>query len=164
MTGMKADTSKFDAWAKKMLSLDKQIAGALQTIVYPFLFDGDQSRQFLRWQSKGASEGSPWRPLTQKYAKQKLRRFAKFPGGGTRLLVATSRLLSANTGRPEESGDINKLIMNGVLYVRIGVPYAKFVHKFKSGGINRDIMRFAPETYAEMKALVKGYFADKVRQ
>jgi hypothetical protein len=150
---IKIDSSKFDAWVKKALSIEKQIDGFLSREIYPYLFVGDTSKQAQRWMSQGASEGRMWRPLNSSYAKEKLKRFAKYPGGGTKLLIATGRLFGAMTGRPESSGDLNKMVQNGTLYVRIGVPYAKFVHN------KRDIITFSGETYAEMRGMLKRYLA-----
>lgn len=161
MTGIKADTSKFDRWAAKMLSKAKQADGALQRVVYPALFVGDNSMQGVRWKTEGASEGRPWAPLSSAYAKLKLRKFAKYPGGGRKLLVATNRLLNANIGKPDESGDITHMVMNGVLYVRLGVPYARFVHRYGKdarGAIKRDIQTISSKTYQSVKDRVRAYF------
>jgi hypothetical protein len=155
-TEIKPDNSKFLKWTQRMLGIDKQLDGALQTIVYPFLFEGDQSVQARRWMSQGASEGYPWKPLNKSYAKYKLKRYASYPGGGSKLLVAKSRLLGANTGRPTQGGDINKLIQNGTLYVRVAVPYAGYVNS------DREIKRFSPETYRAVTDKVKQYMKQKV--
>lgn len=150
---LEKDTSKFDDMIKKYLTIEKQIDGALQSVVYPFLFRGDTSKQAERWETKGASEGKPWRPLNSNYAAKKLLKYKSYPGAGTKLLVATGRLLAANTGRPKESGDFRKLIQNGVLYVSIGLPYGSDVNK------ERDFTTFSHETYVEMKYLIKNYFS-----
>lgn len=156
-TGMGRDNSKFDRWCQDMLSRERQADAALNSVVYPMLFKGDDSAQAQRWMSEGASEGEPWRPLTAAYAKRKLKKHAKDPGGGTKLLVATSRLLDANTGRPDQGGDLNKIVMNGVLHVRIGVPYAKFVNK------QREIRHFSSGTYQNVKRAVRQYFSDRMK-
>jgi hypothetical protein len=156
-TGMTLDRSKFDAWAKRMLSMEAQKDAALQAIVYPMLFAGDGSAQAQRWMSEGASEGDVWSPLDPAYARRKLRKHAGDPGGGTKLLVATGRLLGANTGRPTESGDLNKVIQGGVLYVRLDVPYAKFVNK------RREIKKFSAQTIQNVRAAVRQYFSDRIK-
>ena len=152
---IKMNTSKFDAWVKDALAIDKELNGFLNRVIFPFLFKGDSSRQAKRWMSKGASEGKVWAPLSPAYAKRKLSLFKSYPGSGTKLLVATSRLLAANTGRPQDPSDLSKVVQNGVLFVRIGVTYAGLVNR------KRNFITFGGETYREMKKMLRDYIGER---
>lgn len=169
MKVIQGDMSPFTKWKANALSQLSQFEGALKTVALPFFFESQQSRQAQRWVSSGSSEGKPWQPLSPAYAKAKpnrmvtdpvsgqKRRISSYPGGGSKLLVATGRLAQANLGTPLINEDYNVLIQNGVLYVRLNVPYAPFVNN------KRDIVTFSAETYKKASQLMQAYFDKKMR-
>jgi hypothetical protein len=54
--------------------------------------------QVRRWESSGSSEGNTWPRVKNQKAKE--RRFAAYPEGGRRTLIATGNLLRAATLQP----------------------------------------------------------------
>jgi hypothetical protein len=58
-----------------------------------------QALQVERFKTEGASEKMPWDPYSsQKYAEYKKKKYAKYPGSGSKLLIATSTLAGAIIG------------------------------------------------------------------
>lgn len=74
--------------------LDKANMQGAAARIYPLY----QKLQTERFMSENASEGSSWNSLTSKYAEAKLKSFRSYPGGGRKLLIATSSLAGAVIG------------------------------------------------------------------
>ncbi len=79
----------------------------------------------MRWASENATEGGSWRALNASYAIQKLKRYANFPGGGRKMLIATGRLVDSVTG--DNKQDHYKLVAGNRLETGTRVDYAKYV-------------------------------------
>lgn len=109
-----------------MLSRAKLARGWLNRVGYPLIIEA----QRIRWASEGSSEGASWKPLNQSYAKAKLKRFANSPGGGRKMLVATSRLVNSVTG--DETKDHFKLVEENRISVGSLVEYAKYVNEARN--------------------------------
>ena len=58
--------------------------------------------QQMRWATEGATEGFEWAPVIN--ATAKARRFKDYFGGGTKTLIATSRLLASVLPPPFRGG------------------------------------------------------------
>lgn len=106
---------------RAMLDRSGLIRGWLNRVAYPLIIEA----QRIRWASENASEGSSWPQLNPSYATAKLKRFAAFPGGGRKMLIATGRLVESVTG--DNTKDHYKLVEERRLTVGTMVGYAKYV-------------------------------------
>lgn len=76
-----------------------------------------------RWDTKNTSEGRKWVGYKNKnYARWKLRKYADYPGGGRKMLVATSALVKSMTerGAPHQW----KLVSDKRFELGTKLPYA----------------------------------------
>lgn len=98
--------------------------------------------QRKRWQTENLSEGNKWPSYEQTfkdnksaeaYRKMKLRKFASFPGGGKKMMIATGTLLMSVLGQGKGS---RKIVTDRSLIVGTSIEYAKWVN------INRPIFEF----------------------
>ncbi len=62
--------------------------------IYPMY----QQLQTQRFMTQNASEGNQWAPLKAEYAEYKKKRYGDYPGGGSKLLIATGTLAGAAIG------------------------------------------------------------------
>lgn len=122
---------------KEMASRARLTQGWLNRVAYPRLIKA----QRMRWQTEGASEDEKWEPLNPEYRRSKLKRFADYPGGGRKLLIATGRLIDSMTG---ENSDHWKLVTPTLLEVGTIVPYAGYVDEA------RDITSLSDQTVEEI--------------
>lgn len=100
------------------------VRGWLNRVAYPEIINA----QLRRWQSEGASEGEKWQALNPAYARSKLKRFADYPGGGRKMLIATGRLVDSMTGRSEEG---RKIVQETKLTIVSTVPYGEYVDEVR---------------------------------
>jgi len=119
---------------KKMIERSNLVAGWLNRVAYPKILEV----QRMRWASEGNSEGSGWRQLKANYKTYKLKKYADYPGSGTKLLIATNRLVDSMTGKSK--AEHWKLVQKNKLEVGSFVPYAAFVDK------ERDITSLSKDT------------------
>ncbi len=105
----------------QMLMRGNLTSGWLNRVAYPKIIEA----QRMRWASENATEGGSWRALNAGYAIQKLKRFASFPGGGRKMLIATGRLVDSVTG--DNKQDHFKLVTQNRLETGTRVDYAKYV-------------------------------------
>jgi hypothetical protein len=99
--------------------------GFLKSYVYPEY----QYVQKQRWISENATEdvtGGQWERLNPVYETYKKKKFASYPGSGSRLLIAKSNLLPSVVG---ESKDSRVLIQDGKLGIFSSLPYASYVNE-----------------------------------
>lgn len=128
-----------------MLSRSGLVRGWLNRVGYPMVIQA----QRMRWASEGATEGDSWKPLNPSYAIQKLKRFKDFPGGGTKMLIATGRLVDSVTG--DNTAEHYKLVTDESLEVGTRVPYAKYVDE------ERDFHTLSVETEDNIRSSLKAY-------
>lgn len=99
-----------------------------------------QNAQMQRWVSEGASEGKGWDKLNPAYAESKLKRFRDYPGQGSKMLIATSTLVSSVIGPMKESSVIElqetqfhrKLVDENSIFVGTTLPYGLFVNEIRN--------------------------------
>lgn len=80
---------------KKLAEMREKTGKAAAARLYPLY----QKLQTKRFQTENASEGAKWKPIQKEYAEHKLKLFKSYPGGGRKLLIATSTLGGAVIGR-----------------------------------------------------------------
>jgi len=90
-------------------------------VIYPEY----KKAQVERWQTENTSQGEHWVPLNPTYSKYKKTRFAAYPYGGTRMLVATGKLLKSITG--EETRDHVAIFTDSSMTVGTSLDYAAYV-------------------------------------
>lgn len=88
-----------------------------------------QNAQTRRWKTEGASEGFKWDKLNKRYAKYKLKKFKGKPGGGRKMMIATSRLVSSVAGK---SSDTRKLVTKRTMHVLTAVEYAEYADEART--------------------------------
>lgn len=82
--------------------------------------------QRKRWITENESEGMRWAPLQPAYRRRKLRVFAGYPGGGSKTLIATGRLLASVIG---PGPDFRKVTTDRTMIIATVVPYAPHVNE-----------------------------------
>jgi hypothetical protein len=131
-----------------MADRSKLMAGWLNRVAYPELI----KVQRVRWQTEGSSEGEKWDALNPSYRTLKLKKFADYPGGGRKMLVATSRLVTSMTGENKE--EHWKLVKGNELQMGSIVPYAGFVDD------SRDITTLSDETVERLADMAADYIVN----
>ncbi len=133
---------------KTMLTRANGVSTFLQRVILPEYYKAQEER----WETENASEGETWTAIKPGYAAYKKRKFASFPGGGEKLLIATGKLAFAATGRTPSDG--YKLITNDSFVVGINdeaIPYGKYVAE------TRPIMKFSDDTVNSWKDQIARY-------
>lgn len=147
---MKLIRNGLKAWQDQMLSKDREKQAFLNSVVLPYVLE----RQKERFGSENTSEGSRWQSIEASYAQRKRKRYANFPGGGEKILVATGRLAFAAGGEPRESGDFEKITSGSGILIRIGVPYAPYQNPV------RPFTTFSDVTHSTIKQMIISYFGE----
>lgn len=132
-----------------MLDRGNLVRGWLNRYAYPAII----AVQRQRWMSEGASEGAGWAPLNPTYARYKLRKFADFPGGGRKMLIATGKLVDGMTG--DNMADHYKLVTTTKLEVGTLVSYAKYVNE------KRNIVDLSEATIEKLSKSLNDYLTGK---
>lgn len=143
--GLRISTDGISAVLGQMTSRAQLMRGWLNRVAYPTVV----AAQRMRWVSEGASEGASWRQLNPSYARQKLRKYASYPGAGRKLLVATSRLVGGVTG--DNPNDHYKLVTDNRLEVGTVIPYAEYVNE------DRNFTNLGPQTLASLDQQLRDY-------
>lgn len=118
--------------------------GWLNRYAYPRLIQMQRDR----WQSEGASEGNAWQAIKPSYKAYKLRKFADYPGSGSKLLIATGRLVNSMTG--DTKADHWKMVKGNELTMGSLVPYAKYVDEVRDiTTIGNDTMDDLADSYVQ---------------
>jgi hypothetical protein len=102
MTGIQMIKSSLESRLNGLL--DKSNLQAASRKIYPLY----QKLQTERWETQNTSEGSSWPAYkSKKYAEYKIRKYSDRPGGGRKMLIATSTLAGAviGHGSPFEGTD-----------------------------------------------------------
>jgi hypothetical protein len=128
-----------------MADRSKLMTGWLNRVAYPELL----KVQRVRWQTEGSSEGGKWVALNPSYRTAKLKRFADYPGSGTKMLVATSRLVGSMTG--DNKAEHWKLVKGNELTMGSIVPYAGYVDE------TRDITTLSDATVTRLAEAARNY-------
>lgn len=128
-----------------MAERSKRLTGWLNRVAYPELL----KVQRVRWQTEGSSEGDKWVALEPNYKRSKLKKFADYPGGGTKMLVATSRLVGSMTG--DNKADHWKLVKGNQLTMGSIVPYAGYVDE------SRNITALSDDTVSRLARMARAY-------
>lgn len=169
-----------------MINRAKSVQSFLNSTIYTMY----QNLQLQRWMTEGSSEGNGWPALNSTYAQYKLRRYgggAKFkwiggmgegrpwepdgswpssPGGGTKMMIGTTRLVSAVVG-PNDSYNEGLRFhrkMVDAKSIRISVDTSQTAGKKDPGScyfeyalVARDYVFFSQSHVNEMKAALKAY-------
>lgn len=103
-----------------------------------------QNSQRERWRTEGQSEGYQWEQIDPEYRKRKLKRFASYPGAGSKMMIATSKLQGSVIGLGEYGTSNHRaLFANTYMEVSTTLSYAPYVAE------KRTIMDFAEKTIDE---------------
>jgi hypothetical protein len=152
--GLSFGKNGIDSLHKKMVTKSKVDAALVRDLTKAY-----QNVQVKRWETRGRSEDLYWSPLSEKYAAQKRVRFAGYPEGGRRVLIATGNLLRAATlqpvgprprGYPKVTG--SRLVNENSIVFAIRGPYVKYVND------KRPIIKFSKRTKQEFLKVMKRWF------
>lgn len=144
-------TSKNKVIADRLTGLATR-AKSLRAFLNTEIIDIYKKAQAERWITENVSEGTKWEAISALYKKQKLTRFKKFPGQGTKTMIATNVLVNATTGKT--SGGFLKTVTDRTLTIKINatkVPYAKYASDV------RPTMEFGRKTVKKMRTAIKDY-------
>lgn len=135
---------------KAMVERAKTMTAVLNGPVYRAY----QAAQMKRWETQGRSEGSRngWADNKEPYRTEKRSRFAAFPGEGSHVMVATSRLANAAIGR--DSSGFTKIATDSKLIIRINLsvlPYAAYPAE------ERPFMAFGTDSVTAFRGIITKY-------
>ena len=111
----------------EMMDRTNMAKGYINRVVY----NTYKRRQRKRWMTQSESEAKKWEPLNPKYESYKKRKFASFPGSGTKMMIATQRLFNAVVGDNDKSE--HRKIIEGKTKLIVGwtTPYAVYTEKVR---------------------------------
>ena len=112
----------------EMMDRTKLGAGYLNRVVY----NQYKRRQRKRWMTENVSEQQPkWAALTPAYESYKKKKWASYPGAGSKTMIRTQRLFNAVTGDNDKSE--HRKIIIGKTRIEIGwtTPYAVFTEEMR---------------------------------
>lgn len=130
-----------------MCSRAKDVRAYLDTVVVQQY----QKAQIKRWETENQSETGQWKELSSAYSQYKPRRFAKYPGAGKVLMIATGKLVDAATMR---GSGYTKMVTNYGMTIAMdtgSIPYAKYVANL------RPFMSFGDSTISQMRQGLTNY-------
>jgi hypothetical protein len=133
-------TSRLDG----MLDRAKSIRTFLDRNIYHMY----QDVQRERWMTQNKSEGTEWTKLSPSYAKFKLKKFAQYPGGGSKMMIATNKLFKSVIGPGE---GFKKVVEDRSITISTSIPYA--VHADAA----RTFTTYSPETQQRFRKAVAQY-------
>lgn len=110
---------------KGYLDRARLIDGYINRVIYPTY----RHRQAKRYQTENASEGTKWAPLNPDYAKRKLTKFASYPDGGRKTMIATGRMKDSVIGPGADHKKIGP--SKGRLEVYWTTPYAVYTEDIR---------------------------------
>jgi hypothetical protein len=146
MSGIKKIQDDLEPKLQQLLTRAKSTQSSAR--LYPLY----QQLQTQRFMTQGASEGFAWTGLSKEYEKYKEKKYSKYPGGGRKLLIATSTLAGAviGPGSPFEGTDKHRAIFK---------PYQMQI-SVEQSGVNAAGKKFNyPQYVAEKRPFMK--FSDK---
>jgi len=112
-----------------------------------------QDAQIERWNTENRSEGPRWKRLNPAYEKSKRKRFAKYPYGGTKMLVATGRLLKSVVGTDRRYH--RRVVLHYAMEILVTLPYAPNVNA------ERNFTQFGQRTKREILGGLKRHILGK---
>lgn len=131
----------------QMLSRGQLTRGWLNRVAYPMIVEA----QRIRWASEGASEGRSWQRLNPAYAMYKLKKFAEYPGGGSKMLIATGKLVASMTG--DQTSNHFKLVEDERILVGTTLDYARYVDEA------RNITNLGQDTKQALQNSLRAYLS-----
>lgn len=137
--------SSFTQRLDEMVSRAKNIKSYMVRVAYPQY----QRAQIERWETENKSEGVQWKPLNERYAEYKLKTFAGYDYGGTRMLVATGLLFQSVVGTERKYH--RRIVADWGFEVRVTLPYAPYVNRV------RPFMVFGDRTRGEILRGMRNY-------
>ncbi len=158
LTGIKKIQDDLEPRLKQLLTRAQSSKASAR--LYPLY----QKLQTQRFMTEGASEGYPWPSLKKEYETYKKKKYAEYPGGGRKLLIATSTLAGAviGPGSPFNGTDKHRAIFR---------PYQMQISVEQSGtnaagkkfnypqyvAEKRPFMKFSPKSVQLLKDALKQY-------
>lgn len=139
MAGLKKVEDTVTARLNKIIERGRDSRAFMVRVVRPTY----QNAQRKRFMTENQSAGAQWAPLNPKYAKYKLTKFKDFPGGGTKINIATGKMF--NTLVLQESGSYSEIATEFSYILAFDSPYMKYVDEV------RPIMQFRDEFYKDLK-------------
>lgn len=133
-------TEKLD----RMIDRAKSTQAYFARIAYPMY----QRAQIERWQTENMSQGDRWKPLKPGYAKYKLRKYAGMDYGGSKILIATGKLLKSVVGPGQGHVAVFK---NQFMEIGTLVDYAPDVAE------ERPFMKFGRETIDDWNKRLRAF-------
>jgi len=154
---LKVDLSSVTKQFESLMSRSRFVDGWLNRVAYPQLLNVQRER----WQTEGGSQGSQWKPISEKTKQSKLKRFRDYPGGGRKSLIATGRLAYSMTLtkslRSDKASDSDhyKLVSGQKLAMGSFVPYAKYQEEK-----GRDLTSLSEDTQEKLVKSLKDYIVN----
>lgn len=142
-------TEKFNAKLDAMMARGRDMRAYFKSVVQPQFFKA----QAQRFQTENSSEGSVWEALTPRYKVWKMTRYAAFPGGGRRMMVATSQIFNSVVGRDKSGMSIITEPTRISFVINTSkIPYAAHAAE------HRPYMTFGRRTRREILEGIKDYY------
>lgn len=124
-------------------------ANAMQGFLNRNIYRMYQNAQRDRWITENQSEGRQWDKLSPGYSKYKPKKYANYPGGGRKMMIATGRLAAAAQGK---SPELYKIATNKQLILTIkGIEYASHADE------SRTISKWSNETMDKMYKAISDF-------
>lgn len=152
-TGIEEVSDDFQEKMKSLMSRASSFQGASARIYALY-----QLFQTQRFETENSSEGNQWDDLTEKYQKQKLKRFASYPGNGSKMMIATGTLAGAaiGPGAPFASEGISA---HRALFTKNSMQIS-----IDTSGVNAAGKKFVYAKYANEKRPFMSFSADHIEQ
>lgn len=120
---IKSLTEEIEKALEGMVKRANMIPAYLNRVVYREY----QNAQRKRWETENAGDdfaGGQWQSLDLAYATWKKKKYAGYPGGGTKILIRTNRLFSGVVG---PGADHRKIVDDRSIRIATAVPYGQYV-------------------------------------
>lgn len=111
-------------YLKGLQQREKALAGYLNRNV----LEQYRNLQRKRWMTENTSEGKEWAKLNPTYAAWKKKRFATYPGGGTKKLIASGTLFLSVIGPGK---GFRKVTTPRSLFLATTIEYAPHVNELR---------------------------------
>jgi len=151
-------TKKSDSiQARNQAMLDR--ANTMQSFLNRVIFKMYQDAQRLRWASEGGSEGYPWEQLNSKYETWKKKKYQKYDGSGSKLMVATNALHQSaieNAAKIATNENITITVNSDVQNPETKKSVSNYA---KYAAHARPIMKFSQDTIDTFRDAIQTYIA-----
>ena len=146
-TGIFCVKNSVEEFHKSLLKKSNIIGAGLARDVYSIYANAQRQR----WMTENNSEGKHWDNLSEPYKTYKRKKFAQYPGGGSKMLVATGTLFKSVTG--EDLTYHRRIVEKNSITISTTLPYAVYVVE------TRPFMEFSDKTENKIRdRLIKYYF------